>query len=645
MVFVIIPLLFFVALFLYKAGRPVGSELTPHMWRGFFLQTCLVSGGLVTVFSELLSPFDALRSSGLATLWGVALGTILFLGWRSGAFRRAWVWIKQFPWRAINRMEGLILAGLVVFVCLLFAIALKAIPNTTDSLLYHMSRVVHWAQNGSLKHYATQYQHQVMTSIWAETAILNLRLLWGNDQLAGLVQWFSMVGSLIGVSAIAGLLGAGRKEQLLAAVFTACIPMGILQSTSTQNDYVTTFWLVCMVYFMLLGKKQELTPFEWLCLGVATGLGMLTKGTFYIYAFPFLLWFFVPRLAKQGWRRVIREGLLLAAIVVILNAGFWIRNLITYGGPLGAGEWLSNLVEVQTDPRMWVPELTKHVAINFTSTIPKYNDRLIFLVKSVSNIFGVKPKNFGAFTWWNWNHEDLAASPLPMLSVFFTLFALVLVWGRKKSRLTLRYALITLSVFFLISITLKFNSYIMRFHLPFFVLWGAVFGSAAYYIDFKRLTYVAAVLIFIAAGPWLIMNRTRCLFAYVPHTNLGRSVLREQPDKILFANWHPLREPYKAISEAVKITGCTDVGLKIDSSDVEYPFWWLLDAPQSGVRIEAIEVHPQLERYVDPDFKPCALICTICGDRDRVHGLERVGDFGEGLVLYTGSDYEADEDG
>jgi 4-amino-4-deoxy-L-arabinose transferase-like glycosyltransferase len=644
-VFVILPLLTFCAFYLYIFGRWSGNELAAIGWREPFLQSCLAFGGLVTVFSELLSPFNALSSFGLILLWGFALSTILLFGWRQGTFHRAWSRVKHLPWSTIRLMEWLILVALMVFVGLLFVIAYKAVPNTTDSLLYHMSRVVHWAQNASLKHYATQYHHQILTPIWAETMILHLRLLWGNDQLAGLVQWFSMVGSLIGVSAIAGLLGAGRKEQLLASVFTAGIPMGILQSTSTQNDYVVAFWLVCMVYFMLLGKKKELTLYEWLSLGAATGLGMLTKGTFYIYAFPFLLWFFIPRLKELGWRRVVREGILIATIIVALNAGFWARNLITYQEPLGPGKWLSDHIEVQFNPRMWLPEVAKHVAINFASTIKEVNDFLISSVRSISTLFGVKVQNFGAFPWWNWNHEDLAGSPLHMFSVFITFFVLALSWRRKEIRLAFRYALITLSAFFFISITLEFNSYIVRFHLPFFVLWGAVFGSVAYYVDFKRLTYVAAVLIFIAAGPWLIMNRTRCLFAYVPYTNLGRSVLREQPDKILFANWHPLREPYNAITEAVKKSGCTDVGLKIDSSDLEYPFWRLLEAPQSGYRIESIEVRPQLERYVDPDFKPCAIICTICGDREQIHGLEQVGDFGEGLLLYAGSDYTTNEDG
>jgi len=643
--YIILPLFLFLSTFMFLLGRQQIVARGFHDWRGSFLQACVVWGGAVVIFSELLSLFNSLSGIWLIMLWGAALVAVLVIGWQRKAFHQAWVNIRLLPWASISWLDGLVIFALLAVILLLFMIAWKAVPNTTDALLYHMSRVMHWAQNGNLSHYPTQYQHQLINPIWSELVILNLRLFWGNDQLAGLVQWFSMVGSLVGVSAITGLLGAGRKEQLLASVFVAGIPIGILQATSTQNDYVTAFWLVCMVYFLLLGKKRELILFEWFSLGGAIGLGILTKGTFYLYAFPFLLWFFIPRLMRFGILRVVRESLSVAVIVVIFNVGFWTRNLVTYQGPLGSGAWLSNLIEVQTNPRMWLPEVTKHVGLNFSSTIPEVNAYIISLVESVSKFMGVEIQDFGAFPWWNWNHEDLAGNPLHMLSVFFTFFILILARRREQSRLAIRYALITLSLFFILSITLKFNLYIVRFHLPFFLLWGAVFGYTVYYVDFKRLAYVAAVLIFIAAGPWLIMNRTRCLFAYVPHTNLGRSVLSEQPDKILFANWHSLREPFNAIADAVKESDCMNVGLKIDSSDLEYPYWWLLGAPQSGYRIESLEVPSQLERYIDPNFKPCVIICTVCGDRERVHGLERVGDFGEGLVLYTGLDYTVNEDG
>jgi hypothetical protein len=181
--------------------------------------------------------------------------------------------------------------------------------------------------------------------------------------------------------------------------------------------------------------------------------------------------------------------------------------------------------------------------------------------------------------------------------------------------------------------------------LPFFVLWGAVFGSAAYFSDLKRFSYLAAVMILFAAIPWLFMNRTRCIIAFHPHTYLGENVLCEEPEFVLFANWHPLREPYIAVTEKLKTTDCQEVGLRIDSSDLEYPYWWLLDAPQSGVRIEAVDTAPGLERYIDPNFKPCAIICSVCGERERLHGLDLSGEYDEGIKLFTGPDFKADEDG
>jgi 4-amino-4-deoxy-L-arabinose transferase-like glycosyltransferase len=40
---------------------------------------------------------------------------------------------------------------------------------------------------------------------------------------------------------------ARRLGGRLAALFCATLPMGILQSTSTQNDFVVAYWLACLV--------------------------------------------------------------------------------------------------------------------------------------------------------------------------------------------------------------------------------------------------------------------------------------------------------------------------------------------------------------------------------------------------------------
>ena len=144
-----------------------------------------------------------------------------------------------------------------------------------------------------------------------------------------------MVGSIVGVSLLAKAparrLSGGR---FFAAVVCATIPMGILQGSSTQTDYVVSFWLVCFVYFvMLLTKKDNL--FYTLATGAALGLAILTKATAYLFAFQFLLLLGLSSARQRnGRRRMLYIGLALVAAFVA-NFGHYARNYDLYGSPLG----------------------------------------------------------------------------------------------------------------------------------------------------------------------------------------------------------------------------------------------------------------------------------------------------------------------
>ena len=207
-----------------------------------------------------------------------------------------------------------------------------------DSLIYHLARVVHWVQNASVAHYPTHVLRQLHLAPWAEFAILQFQILTGGNRLAHLVQWLAMVGSVLGVSRIAAQCGAGARGQILAAVFCGTIPMGILQSTSTQNDYVLSFWLVCLVYFSRAlttpGPGQGATASAWL-VGAALGLAILTNGTAYILAAPFV----AVMAVHVAWQRRSRAAFTLAIVAVAvlsLNAGHYWRNARLYGTPLGS---------------------------------------------------------------------------------------------------------------------------------------------------------------------------------------------------------------------------------------------------------------------------------------------------------------------
>ena len=59
------------------------------------------------------------------------------------------------------------------------------------------------------------------------------------------------------MAGLARFLGSDRCGQWVAVLLAATLPMGLLQATSTQTDYVMTFWLAG---FILLLWNLYMTP-------------------------------------------------------------------------------------------------------------------------------------------------------------------------------------------------------------------------------------------------------------------------------------------------------------------------------------------------------------------------------------------------
>ncbi len=212
--------------------------------------------------------------------------------------------------RALPGRDWAFISCLGLLVLGLSIIAVRGAVSNFDSLTYHMPRVAHWTQNGTLNFYATGYEPQLTFPIFAEEAILHLRLLVGNDGLSGLVQWASMIGVLLCVSTLAGELGAGRTGTLLALGFIASVPMGVMQASTTQNDYVVSLWLACIGALVLVSSRRSLTRTELSCLGMALGLALLTKPTAYPLVVPFILWFGVLSVEARWHQHTCGAGIM-----------------------------------------------------------------------------------------------------------------------------------------------------------------------------------------------------------------------------------------------------------------------------------------------------------------------------------------------
>ncbi len=507
---------------------------------------------------------------------------------------------------------------------------------------------MHWAQISSLSHYATQYEHQLSNPFVAELAILHTRLLVTNDQLANLIQWLALIGTIIGISAITKLLGNGRYGQWVSIAFAVSIPMSILQSTNPQNDLVTAFWLICLLYYIFREDEQKESSVFVFSLGLALGLGLATKGTFYVYAVAPMLYYLITRVRIFHIKIVIKNFLVIGAVVIIINAGYWSRNIQTFGTPLGSREFVSN----HTANRFSLGRVLSSISLGVMQNFATPNERLNeFITSNIRYSFDELDHNADQFSLiWAWNHEDFAGNPIHIL-VILAVSSSIIVFRKKFRKNTIHYLLVVLGIFIFLSSIVFYGVFGIRFQMPVIMAFSPLVGIAVESINRKRLAIAVTILLLLSAFPWVLFNRTRPLIAMRDSSDLYTipclagcttgSILVEPPEKTMFAVWGSLGDSYVEAMKKVKETGCQNIGLKLDSNDLEYAYWYLLGAPQNGMRLESIVTYPELERYLDPNFKPCVIICTTCGEQTQLFGLDRIGSYGDGRIkIFSGEFYD-----
>jgi 4-amino-4-deoxy-L-arabinose transferase-like glycosyltransferase len=590
-----------------------------HSWhddrRVQALMALVASGCVLTAITEFLSLGRALSFGPLLAAWTFAALVCAAIA--------AWTWRRRAPAVPTARQQALgglspydigLLACLLLIVVPTGLIAMTAEPNNWDSMTYHLSRVMHWIQDRSVAMYPTHCLRQLHQNPWAESAILNLMVLGGDDRLANLVQWLSMIGSLVGVSLLARQFGSGSHAQVLAAVVCATIPMGILQSTSTQTDYVLSFWLVCFALFALRFNDTAHAPrmAAALAMGGALGLAILTKATAYLFAFPFLMWVAFAVLRARDVRRA--WYLVLAMLLTLaVNIGHYARSYELFGNPLGPGRESPEMVFANEtfSVASLASNVLRNVAVNLSTPSDRANRRIEQTVLGAHRALGIAPDD-PRTTWFGTKfrirpilfHEDLDGSGLHVLLI---LAVIVLFAIRPRGPPdAAKYGLCLIAGFLLFCAIAKWQPWISRLQLPLFVLWSPLIGIFFARACARWFTTLAAVLLVAAAFPWVVGNLTRPLVGPVRVT--ATSAIDQ-----LFINRPDMKAPYIGAAHALAAMDCHEVGIDLGGDDWEYPLWTLLERQGAqAIRIEHVNVPNVSARLQGPDqpggpFRPCAL--------------------------------------
>ena len=582
-------------------------------WRSAILSAAVVWGVIVVLSTEIFSLLRLLTFEWVFGLWLVVniLGLIVYLKFKS---------IKPIVEKNQNDKFPSVLIGLLSSVLFIFAavglIAVVSPPNNWDSMTYHMSRVVHWIQNHSVEHYPTSYVPQLYHPPGAEFAIMHFQIITGGDRFANLIQWLSMVGSAIAVSLIAQQLGANQRGQVFAAVFAATLPMGILQGSSTQNDYAVCFWVVCFVSCGLAGMSAGITLSNTLKIGASLGLALLTKTTAYIFTLPFIIWFIIIGI-KRYHQKMLPPILMIAAATLLLNIGHYWRNYDLFGYAIGAPQSFTKeyKIEVFTLPT-FLSNIIRNLAMHTGTSISKINGLIVAVVKLLHKILGVLPNDprttwppgqVYALTTPSFN-ENNATNPIHFGLIFATLILILNQPKLSKIKIVAVYLTATISTFLLLCLLLKLQPWHSRHHMTTFILFVPLFGlTFSQLSNYKIANYIVGILIFMSL-PWISHNKFRPLIGEANIFNSSRN-------ELYFTSRPKIEFAYNQAVDFVKSQNCTNIGLSFWTKNAwEYPLWVLFQEPgKPAPRIEHIStIDPVVEQKLNSEpyksFIPCAII-------------------------------------
>jgi hypothetical protein len=589
-------------------------------WRWAWCWTVLIGGVELVAITELLSPWRLLRPTVLTGAWlGLAIAWLAWGMLRGGLLKRD---LKQLlpavPDAAVDRtmlLSILAIAGASLLV------AVIAPPNNWDSLTYHMARVAQWRHHQSVAHYPTHILRQLHQNPLAEYAILHLQILVAGDRLANLVQWGSWVTAMLAASLLARQLGGGTRAQVLAALLVATLPMAVLQATNTQNDLVLGGLLVVMAVFILrLIRPAPLDEPHWpaiLGVAVSAGLALLVKGTGYVFIAPWLS-LLVGMLLYRLRGRAIGKLVVVAVVVVAINAGHWSRNHTTYGSILGTkvekGTFHTFAYANDTfSPTAVVSNVIRNLSLHLVGSLVETAEPVQVGVRRVHEWLGIDPDDHRT-TWAGanfvltddgWDSLDFAGNPLHLLLIIA--YGATVLW-RPRFEWTVLVAAMALAGFLAFCLYLRWQPWHSRLHTPLFLLLAAPVAIGVAKLRYPVVIWALAAVLICGAVLRVIGNRS--------HPWQGEASIFDLPRERQYVEGQT-HLYFAAYASLVQQQQLETIGLIANNDEPEYLLW--VYAPVKCVKHVEVE---NVSTKLPPD--PCEPQRVFVLKLDQNHfGLRR----------------------
>ena len=534
----------------------------------------------VWVLSNGLSLTEALRPGPLRVVWSALV--LIAVAW---AVRRVRI-AGGAGWARWPRPAGTgewLAAGVgAALVTLALVAALASPPVTVDVLNYHLPRQLMWLQQGSLAHYVTRNDRELMMPPLAEVIGLQFLGLTGDDRWANLSQWCAY--ALLPLAAVATVraLGASRAAAMLAAWLVLCLPMAYHEAANGKNDLQGALWLTLLAWQVAEARRAAAPPDRraGLLAGVTLALALLTKSTALLFAPPLLV---AGALAwgRPRWRAAVRPVAVAALAAALLTLPFLARNLAWYGRPLGehrAEDGGDQTVDAVT-PALVLSNAVRNATVHLAGPWPEWNALLRRGTEALHGWLGVSVDDPRSTLWvlkyavsYRPREEASAGAPWHFLAIAA---ALPLAFRRRGPAAARWLAAAVAVMALLFCAVLKWQAWGARLELPVFVTGSLLVAVVAdgWSAHGRRCGLCLIGLLGLAA--WWPSRETsvRPLWTAPTLFDLSRDANRYR--------YYPASQERDAgLVGLVQASGAREVAV-ISLHDITYP---LLRALQQGVR-------------------------------------------------------------
>jgi hypothetical protein len=295
------------------------------------------------VFSAIvLSEFQHVSAAGYLSIQAfVAVLSVLAAtrSGRRGESPAGWKFRREVIPPGLNGVENITLSVLLAVTgaasLISLFLALYVPPGGSDALAVHLSRVAYWLERGTLKHSFTHDIRQLWSAVNADALILWTAALLKTDGLAAVFQWLSSIISGLLVYGVALSAGSSRPASIFSALVFLGLPMVMMESSSTQNELVSTAFLLSAFYFLDLGMREK-NHSKLVVSALAFGLAVGAKEEALFFVTPALIVSAVVFAVFYGAGRKLFIRWLVASVgfVVVLGSYNYLQYNEDYGSAL-----------------------------------------------------------------------------------------------------------------------------------------------------------------------------------------------------------------------------------------------------------------------------------------------------------------------